>query len=430
MREYQWLRWIATMVLCAGQGVVGAAPTPKDAKLADDGITLIECAVRNLKENCVIFSHTAEDPTSSTKVEGYHYKLYLPKGYSKHPDYRYPCFFIASAGGNAGMGRFDKRFKRDEWIVVMLQESKNGSPDWLRNFTAAYDDVVERVRVANGLKFATGYSGGSRCASVFTTMRPGFAGLLCEAAGFAHGFKPGFNPYQKFPAHILVAGTFGDTDMNYGEGAALRRSLKQCWVNVQYYKGGHGWCTPEVFDGVMDWMEDNLFLNPQAGAGRHALPAPADKTLELSSGHVTVKAEPVGEDACRWYFRKYKRALAGVTDKAQRTAILTRLTAAVTKGGLAKDLTVNAEAREWQTELTTLQASPEFKAFDRTVHQAFLDAQKAESSYTGAAQPSHSSLQSAIQAYQTMVEKYPDSYLTPEAQRHLVSLEIEAGKLH
>ena len=87
--------------------------------------------------------------------------------------------FIASPSGNASMGAMAERLKSGGYVVVMLVESKNGP--WgpiVGNFLAAHDDVVQRVRIQEGLKFATGMSGGARASSVFVQARPGFAGLI------------------------------------------------------------------------------------------------------------------------------------------------------------------------------------------------------------------------------------------------------------
>ena len=410
-----------------------AANTPMGAKLAADGITQIECSVRDPKENRGVFvgtSNNSENPLTSTKLDGYHYKLYLPKSYAEHPDYKYPCLFIASAGGGAGMGQFANRLKRDEWIVVMLQESKNNSPDWLRNFFAAHDDAVERVRIAKGAKFATGYSGGARCASVFATVRSGFAGVICQAAGFAYGFKPEYNPYDKFPAQILVAGTYGDKDMNLGEGVGLRGRLKQCLTHVQLFQGGHGWCTPEVFDNTLDWMEENLFVAAKAQKGRSASAPTPDKPVEFTSGGKTIKPEALSEDAYWWYYRKCIRLLPAATEKTGRALLVERLLAAISRGQLAKDPAIAAAAKAWQTELNELHASREYVEFTRTAQKDFLDAERAEEALAYAAKPTRTAFEETMKAYQTLLEKYPDSPLSAEAKINLGSLEVVVSKIH
>jgi len=420
----------ASILMFAISSKVWADTTPIDANLTEDGMTMIECNVRDPKENKGIFSQAskgAENPLKSTKVDGYHYNLYIPKGYYTNADYRYPCLFISSPGGNAGMGSFDQHLKRDEWIVVMLQESRNGSPDWLRNFLAAHDDVIERVRIAKGAKFATGMSGGARCSSVYATMRPGFAGIICQAAGFAYQFEPDFDPYQKFPAKILVAATFGDNDGNLPESQNIRRNLKQCRTQVQFFKGGHEWCPYDVFDATLDWMESILFV---------------ETANEINTEGKTGKLEDPGEDAFRWYYRKCERLLAASTAKPARGLILERLRAVIKKGSLGKDKLIAEADGTWKSELDTLHASPEFKEFDATVRQAFIEAQKDENEYTdvmkwGTAKDlkmeysvtAYAILQKTIKAYRAMLEKYPDSPLSFTAKHSLTSLEVESSKM-
>lgn len=248
--------------LFAGVDNGWAIPTPMTESLKEDGMTLIECDVRDVKENMVIFKGIAgesEVPVKSEKTTGYHYTLYLPKGYHENKDLRYPCLFIASPGGNAKMGEMADRLKRDQWIVVMLQESKNGSPDWLRNVFAAHDDVVERVRIAKGAKFATGMSGGARVSSIFPIVRPGIAGILCQAAGFAYGFDPPRNLYDEYPPETLVASSFGDSDFNLFESMEILRTLKKSRTQARFFTGKHTWC-PRKLQEVFSQKSCRPFL--------------------------------------------------------------------------------------------------------------------------------------------------------------------------
>lgn len=425
-------------------GAVRAENTPLNAKLLDDGITLIECSVRDPRENRGVFSKLdggSSNPTKSTKTDGYHYNLYLPKGYSANTNQYYPCLFISSPGGKAGLGAAASRLKRDEWIVVMLQESRNGSPDWLRNFLAAHDDAVERVRIARGAKFATGMSGGARCTSINATMRPGFAGILCQAAGFAYELVPDIDIYQRFPRHILVAATFGDSDMNLYESQEFLRDLKQCRVHVDFFKGGHGWCPAEHFETALDWLEEALFVDAaRPRKGGSAASAPTKTAMPKGAGRLG-KPDVLDEEAYGWYYRKCKRQLAEATGKLARVLELERLLAAINRGALGKDKTIAGEAKAWQTELNTLYASSEYKEFDTTARKAFLEAQKAEKVFLDAmrqgkaefkkmkfSSAERAALQRTIKAYGVVAEKYPDSPLAAEAKHIVAALELEAAK--
>ncbi len=117
------------LLLFVGTSAAWAVPTPMDLELKDDSTTLIECDVSDAKETMVAFARVngdRENPGTSSKTQGYHYSLYIPKGYSANKDYKYPCLFISSPGGNAKMGIMTERLKRDEWVVVngKLEQNK------------------------------------------------------------------------------------------------------------------------------------------------------------------------------------------------------------------------------------------------------------------------------------------------------------------
>ena len=81
-------RFRLVAVLLLGASTAWAAATPMDAALKEDGVTTIECDVVDKNESLVAFKDTAEEPSKSTKTEGYHYDLYLPRGYDQKKDYR------------------------------------------------------------------------------------------------------------------------------------------------------------------------------------------------------------------------------------------------------------------------------------------------------------------------------------------------------
>ena len=90
-----------------------------------------------------------------------------------------PTIFIAAPGGKAGLGNMADWIQRHGYVAVLLEESRNG--DWepaVGNFLAAHDDVLKRVRVAEGRKVATGMSGAARACSVSLSSAVGHAARL------------------------------------------------------------------------------------------------------------------------------------------------------------------------------------------------------------------------------------------------------------
>jgi len=214
-------------------------PTPLDADLLAGEINLIASPV------------PAPETMERDSVPLMHYRLHLPEDYHETGDQKYPAMFIASPGGNARMGEMRDALIRDRWIVAMLVESRNGSNDWLPNFMAAYDDLMQRARVQNEMIFCTGLSGGAKVCSVYPGIRPGFRGMILQAAGPWGGrvfSEPGNDD-------LLVYGTFGTFDGNFHHARRIRISLPPGVRRlVAIWDGGHAWAPREVFEPALDWI--------------------------------------------------------------------------------------------------------------------------------------------------------------------------------
>jgi len=224
-------------VVPARAGADDFRPTPADAPLAAGGLTRITCLYRGT------------DP--------YHYQLWLPADYASTPTLARPTLFIAAPGGKATMGEMADWIRRHGYIAVMLEESRNG--DWeptVGNFLAAHDDVVKRVRVAEGRKVATGLSGGARACSVFVGLRPGFGGLLFQAAGYATVGPNGASPLPGIKAPALAA-TFGEKDPNYAEGPRMKRLFGDR-MELFEFRGGHQWAPKETVEEALDSIDARL----------------------------------------------------------------------------------------------------------------------------------------------------------------------------
>ncbi len=145
-----WI-YLSIPTLLLGQGKV----TPLEKHLHENSITRVTCQYNGNEQLPKVIGFAACFE-GKAKNGIFHYKAYLPKGYYEDSTRRYPCMFIASNTGNAVMGSLERRLKSDEWITVMLEESQNGpwEPN-VGNFLAAHDDAVARLRIQEGLKFAT-----------------------------------------------------------------------------------------------------------------------------------------------------------------------------------------------------------------------------------------------------------------------------------
>jgi hypothetical protein len=236
-----------------------AETTPLTEPLVEAKETEITCALAEAPryKDIPVFGSNQD---AESCLGAYHYKLWLPTGYLADPAKSWPCLFIMSPNGNASMGLMANYLKTNGYVVVMLVEAKNGSwPPIVGNFLAAHDDVIQRVRIAEGKKFATGQSGGARGSSVFVQIRPGFGGLILQSAGaafepatgyHASGLKKSSGPY--------IAMLIGDKDQNFSEIEKMKNAVPAAKLKVITFGGGHTWAPEEIFAQGMDWLQEKI----------------------------------------------------------------------------------------------------------------------------------------------------------------------------
>lgn len=206
------------------------------------------------------------EPYSSldvAKAGSYSYHLYLPPGYYEQPAWHYPALFIMSPDGNASLGKFKERAHDEGWIVVMFVEAKNGP--WgpiYGDMLATYADVVGKgLRIQDGLRFAAGFSGGSRGSSMLTQFCPGFNGEFLQGAGFA--FADSISDYhvagvpRDHPYAVFMA--MGGKDSNIKEIVELKSQLHDIPFKAVTFDGGHVAPPQEVFDQGLDWLMVQAF---------------------------------------------------------------------------------------------------------------------------------------------------------------------------
>ena len=233
-----------------------AETTPIRLMLHEEKETTITCelTVAPRMQDIPVFD-SANDCKAAKGI--YHYRLWLPKGYRADTQRRWPCMFIASPSGNADMGKMASWLKANSYIVIMLVESKNGP--WapiIGNFLAAHDDAVRRLRIQEGLKIATGLSGGARASSIFVQLRPGFCGLIMQGAGGTSDSRNNFRfAGIKRNAAMYVAMTMGDSDSNKGEVPGVKAALGPNKLRCFSFEGGHTWAPQETFEEAIAWIE-------------------------------------------------------------------------------------------------------------------------------------------------------------------------------
>ena len=370
-----------------------AATTPADAPLPEDQITTVEVDYAGGPVR-------AGNAVQPTEPGTYHYKVYVPKGYAAGRDRTYQTLFVFSPGGDAGMTSAEDRLKREGWIVVMLVESKNGPWEPIAaNFVAAHDDVTKRLRVAEGMKFAVGFSGGARAASV----RPGFAGVICQGAGFWSVTPTSpydMNAYRLNP-RLCVAIMFGDADGNKMEIPFLSSTMPPSSpFRVSFFKGGHDWAPADQMNDALDWMENLIYFQ--------APPSPALKPFYLRKAGQLLTAADAAEE-----FAKFD-----ALDKAVDL---------ITKQRLTNEPSIKEKLPDARKQLATLRRDPELKDLIRG-REIFERVSAGEDMARVRGAKNQVSLTSGLmevgRAYAAIAKQYPDTAFGKAAQARVDSLEF------
>ncbi|MDR2512933.1 MAG: hypothetical protein LBD01_03955 [Puniceicoccales bacterium] len=237
MNKYLQSSLFATLCLLQATALL-AEPTPLAMSLPEAEETLISVALQGKHQKYP----APERGLPPMKNGEYSYKVWLPKGYNAQKTRNWPCIFIVSPTGKAGMGPMREHLCAGAYIVVMLQEAAAGGLH-RENFLSAHDDVVQRLRVASRLKFATGFAGGARIASLVVQYRPGFVGLFQQGAGFAFSKTSGQYFIANLPqSNFAIATSIGSGDsVSFEEWVKLFGSMPPAqWLPIITLEG-HRW---------------------------------------------------------------------------------------------------------------------------------------------------------------------------------------------
>lgn len=323
---------LCSAIWACGIAVLRGETTPLDQALPEEKEITIACELTTLEPhaNVPVFG-SAKD--SEAAKGSYHYKLWLPKGYSADPQKRWPCWFIQSPGGKAGMGAMGGRLKSSGYVVVMPQEAKNGPWEPIVGcLLATHDDVVKRVRIQEGLKFATGFSGGARMSALLAEMRPGFSGLYLQGAGLpqkGNGYHAA--GLTKIPG-LAIAMVVGAKDSNLHELKAVQAALPGARFLPLSFDGGHAWAPAESFDKALPWIEQQVY--------------------------VEAPARPEMKPVYAGYFRQRHAEWKALTVPWEKYRTGDTLMTLARTRGLATDATLAPALKEIQTENARLRSDP------------------------------------------------------------------------
>jgi len=181
------------------------------------------------------------------------YALYLPGGYS--PQKKWPILFAFDPGGKGDipLKHFKDAAEKYNYLVIGSNNAKNGP--WepiIRAMLAVYSDAQLRFSIDKTRIFVTGFSGGSRAASLFSqVIQKPVVGIIGCGAGIATHMKP----WDIEPS--AYCGIVGTMDFNYREMERLESQFEKQDIihRILIFPGRHTWPPPEICTLAIEWME-------------------------------------------------------------------------------------------------------------------------------------------------------------------------------
>jgi tetratricopeptide (TPR) repeat protein len=188
-----------------------------------------------------------EDPEQS-------YALFLPSSYT--PEKKWPILYALdpAARGQVPVDLFLHAAEKHGYILAGSNNARNGPwQDVFKSLILLWNDTKDRFSLDERRIYVTGFSGGSRAASLFARviMHP-VAGIIGCGAGLA---KSLIKAEQISPAYYL--GIVGMSDFNYREMLLLRDRLREHGVFHRFitHRGGHDWPSEDICLRAIEWME-------------------------------------------------------------------------------------------------------------------------------------------------------------------------------
>ncbi len=181
------------------------------------------------------------------------YALYLPLEYT--PEKKWPILYALDPGarGSLPLEQYKVAAEKYNYIVVGSNNARNGP--WepiVRSIIAIWNDTNARLSIDQKRIYVTGFSGGSRAASLFSKIikRP-IAGIIGCGAGLASMLK------TEEIAPAFYSGVVGIEDFNYEEMLTLDKQFDKHNISHRFFvfEGAHSWPPQDVCLRVIEWLE-------------------------------------------------------------------------------------------------------------------------------------------------------------------------------
>ena len=184
---------------------------------------------------------------------GFSYALYLPAAFEASRPWPALVLFDPGGRGPLAVEAFREAAEAYGWVLAASNDSRNGPlRESVLAAQAMWRDLRARLPVDERRVYASGFSGGSRVASVF----PRVAGLApAGVIGCGAGLAAGIEPVALGAAAYF--GLAGLRDFNYPEMTALDRAFDAAGLphRFLYFDGTHAWPDAGSCGRAVGWKE-------------------------------------------------------------------------------------------------------------------------------------------------------------------------------
>lgn len=196
------------------------------------------------------------------------YALYLPVNYIHSKKFPVILLFDPQAAGILPVKRYKELAEKYNFILMGSNNSKNGQPQEVTNriLSALWNDVENRFSVDQRMIFASGFSGGSRIATMLAIYTGGIRGVVACGAGLPSNGNPSFFRFDYF-------GIVGNADFNMWEMRDLDKNLGS---SLPGRRAGGLRHELLIFNGIHSWPEAAVF---EKGIQWHLINAMADSVI-------------------------------------------------------------------------------------------------------------------------------------------------------
>jgi hypothetical protein len=181
------------------------------------------------------------------------YFCYVPKAYDAEKKWPILYCFSPNARGDLFVQRFHKVCERRGWIVVGSMNSQNGPWQPIKEAIAAmWADTEARFNLSKTMRYASGFSGGSRVSFEVAKMHAEHvSGVIGIGAGL-----PDPNEMPRTDLAVFIA--CGEGDPNKRELDPLHDKLRKAGNPVIYknFPGGHVMPEIPLLEEAVEWLDD------------------------------------------------------------------------------------------------------------------------------------------------------------------------------